>query len=609
MLKDNFGYIGRILEVDLTSGRTEFTPLPDDLADNYLGGKGFGARILYDRLPAGVDPLSPENIIVFAAGPLTGTLTPTSGRSVLCTKSPLTNLWLDSNCGGSFGPEMKSAGCDALVLTGKAAVPSILVIDRGRVEIKEAGDWWGLDTISVHAKVKEEYGEQARVATIGPAGESGVLFANVVADYRAFGRGGAGAMMGAKNLKAIVCRGGFSAKVFNPEEYIRICREAYNELAVDPEAGGGRQIYGTNQILSAMNATGLHPVRNFTKGVFDGADRVSEQTISEFYVRNRACFGCPIYCSKIARVKDGKYAGAFVEGPEFENSWAFGANLDNTDVGAIIQAEYLADYYGFDSISAGSTIGFLMECYQDGLIKREDLGFELKFGDDDAIIKALHMIGRREGPGRDWGLGTKRLEKLIPGSPGKAMQVKGLELPAYEPRGSTGMALAFASADRGGCHLRAWPLGAELLATDGRMDPLAVEYKAEFVMTQQDLFTIFNAATVCMFASSAMTMRQITRLLHAITGREAFASSESIYTAGARINNLVRLFNLREGLTRADDRLPERFMTEALREGPIAGLTVPMDELIDEYYLCRGWDKDGKPIESKLAELGLVEEK
>ena len=409
--------------------------------------------------PRGVAPLSEENILVFATGPLTGTLTPTSGRSVVCTKSPLTGLWLDSNCGGTFGPELKQAGFDYVVIRGRAAEPVILVIENGRAQIRPAGGLWGRDTFVVQAGLKEELGSGFKVATIGPAGEAGVLYSSIIAEYRAFGRGGAGAVMGAKNLKALAVRGTGPVRVADPEGYLRVCREAFNELAINPEAGGGRQDYGTNQILSAMNLTGLHPVKNFQKGVFAGAEKINEETISSLYVRHKACAACPIYCSKISRVKEGPYAGAFVEGPEYENAWAFGAHCENTDLGAVVQAEYLCDLYGLDSISTGSTIGFLMECFEKGLLAESEIGFPLPFGDHQAMIRAVHLIGRAEGPGRLWGRGVRRLGEEIPGAAGAAMHVKGLELPAYDPRGSFGMALAFATSDRGGCHLRSWPIG------------------------------------------------------------------------------------------------------------------------------------------------------
>jgi len=600
------GYVGRILEVDLSRGKIQIRDLEPSLTAGYLGGKGFGARLLFDRLPPGVQPLSEENILVFATGPLTGTLTPTSGRSVVCTKSPLTGFWLDSNCGGTFGPELKQAGFDAVAIRGRAAEPVLLVIEDGAAQLRPAKGLWGQDTFAVQAGLKEELGQDFKVATIGPAGEAGVLYSSIIAEYRAFGRGGAGAVMGAKNLKALAVRGTGPVTVADPEGYLRACREAFNELAINPESGGGRQDYGTNQILSAMNLTGLHPVKNFQAGIFAGAGQINEETISSLYLRHRACTACPIYCSKISRVKTGPYAGAVVEGPEYENAWAFGAHCLNTELGAVVQAEYLCDLYGLDSISTGSTIGFLMECFEKGLLPESEIGFPLPFGDHRAMIRAVHLIGRAEGPGRLWGRGVRLLGEEIPGAAGSAMHVKGLELPAYDPRGSTGMALAYATSDRGGCHLRAWPIGAELLATQNRMDPFSPEYKAEFVRAQQDLFAVLNSAVLCLFSTPGLSMNQVTRFLSTVTGLKALSSAEEVLTIGERTNNLVRLFNLREGLTREDDRLPDRFSTEPLKEGPLEGRLTDLAPMLEEYYFCRGWDAQGRPGEAKLRELGLA---
>jgi aldehyde:ferredoxin oxidoreductase len=599
------GYAGRILDVDLTAGTLSTIALDPVWADAFIGGKGLGAQLLTERLAPGCDPLSEDNVLVLATGPLTGTLAPASGRCVVCTKSPLTGLWLDANCGGFLGPELKMAGWDALVVHGRAPAPALLVIEDGSCRLEPADSLWGRDTFTVHRSIKERLGEEFRVAAIGEAGEKRVLLANIISEYRAFGRGGAGAVMGSKNLKAVAARGTGAVSLADPHGFMRAWREAMNELAIDPEAGGGRQDYGTNVILSCMNESGIHPVRNFQKGVFAGASMVNEESIRDYYVRHRACFGCPIHCSKIARVPRGKYQGTVVEGPEYEDVWSFGAQCENTDIGAIIQAEYLCDLYGLDGISVGNTIGFLMECLQRGLLAPEEVGFPMGFGDHEAMIQAIHLMGRGEGPGALWGEGTRRLSRRIRGSEELAMHVKGLELPAYDPRGSTGMALAYATSDRGGCHLRAWPIGAELLSSENRMDPFSKEFKAEFVKTQQDLFTVLNAAGMCLFAMPALGMRQITQFLGAATGRDGLSSAEAIMVAGERVNNLVRLFNLREGLTADQDTLPRRFLTQPLAEGPCRGRVVDLAPLLREYYTVRGWDARGVPTDRKLRELNL----
>jgi len=599
------GYTGKILDVDLTPAVVSEAELDRSLAEGYMGGKGFGAKILYDQLPPRCEPLSADNILVFATGPLTGTLAPSSGRFEVCTKSPATGLWLDSNCGGYFGPELKFAGYDMVIIRGQAATPMLLVIDDNQFELKPAADLWGVDAITTHRRIKETFGKEYKVACIGPAGENGVLFAGILSEYRALGRGGAGAVMGSKNLKAIAVRGSGSIPVADPDVFMKTCRESFNELANSPDTGGGRQKYGTNVILSLMDEVGLHPVRNFQKGQFEGAAEVNEDAIEAHYVRNKACFGCPIYCSKIAEVKEGKYKGSFTEGPEYENVWSFGANCENVDVGAIIQAEYLCDYYGLDGITAGNVIGFLMECVEKGKLTESDIGFPLAFGNDESIINAIHLIGKAEGPGKLWGQGVKKLADQIDGAQDWAMHVKGLELPAYDPRGSVGMALAYATSDRGGCHLRSWPVGDELLATQGRMDLVSTEFKAELVKTQQDLFGMVNCSGMCLFATFAVNLKQITPFLRSVTGLAVYSSSEEVMKIGERVNNLVRLFNIREGLTRDLDTLPKRFFNEPLGEGPNRGRIVELDQLMDEYYSVRGWDRDGVPGAQKLAELGL----
>ena len=599
------GYTGKILDVNLNSATLSEAELDRSLAQGYMGGKGFGAKILFDELPARCEPLAADNILVIATGPLTGTLAPSSGRFEVCTKSPATGLWLDSNCGGYFGPELKFAGYDMVIIRGKAPKPVLLIIEDNNFELKPAHDLWGVDAITTHRQIKETFGRDYKVACIGQAGEKGVLFAGIISEYRALGRGGAGAVMGSKNLKAIAVRGTGSIPVNDPAVFMRTCREAYNELANSPDTGGGRQKYGTNVILSLMDEVGLHPVRNFQKGKFEGAAGVNEEVISAHYVRDKACFGCPIYCSKIAEVKQGKYKGSFTEGPEYENVWSFGANCENADVGAIIKAEYLCDYYGLDGISAGSVVGFLMECVEKGLLKEDDIGFPMAFGNDESIINAIHLIGQGQGPGKLWGQGVKKLAEQIEGAQDMAMHVKGLELPAYDPRGSAGMALAYATSDRGGCHLRSWPIGDELLATRDRMDLVSLEFKAELVKTQQDLFCMVNCSGMCLFATFAVNLKQITPLLHSVTGLEVFSSSDEVMKIGERVNNLVRRFNIREGLTKELDTLPQRFFSETLKEGPCRDRVVELDQLKEEYYQVRGWDENGIPKKDKLKELGI----
>ncbi len=601
------GYTGKLLRIDLGKRQHSVENIPVDVAKKYIGGKGISAYLLYNELPANCDPLGPENMLVFANGPLTGTLAPASSRVTVSTKSPLTGGWLDSNCGGFWGPELKYAGYDVLVVSGSADEATVLVIEDETVRFEPAAAFSGYDCPATEKALKEKYGADYRIACIGPAGENRLPLAAIIAEGRAFGRGGSGAVMGSKNLKAIVVRGRGSVGIARYEEFLTANNEAMNELTINPDTGGSRPKYGTNSVLSAMDVLGILPVQNFQGIPWSGADKLNEEVLAgQYYKKNKACFACPIRCSKVSRVDGGKYQGSVVEGPEYENVWSFGAQCGNADPGAVVEAERLCDFYGLDSVSAGNAIGFAMECYQRGLISRKQIGFALQFGDDEAMIKLLHLIGKGEGFGQVIGQGVKRAAALIGGNAADfAMHVKGMELPAYDPRAVFGMGLAYATSDRGGCHLRAWPVGAEVLQTQDRMDPYSTEYKADLVKSQQEWFAVVDSVGLCLFATFALTPRQVTLLLTGLTGIEEFAGTDYLMTAGERIYNLTRLFNIREGFGRKDDTLPSRLLKEPMPSGPAKGLTVDLEPMLNEYYLIRGWDEEGVPKKETLDLLEL----
>ena len=600
------GYAGKVLEVDLTSRHIESVELDKDMAEKYVGGKGFGIHTLYNRLHAGCDPLSPENMLVFATGPLTGTSAPASGRMELCTKSPATGLWLDSNAGGSLGPELKYAGYDAVVITGASASPVMLLIEDEAVSLIPADSYWGLDTIETHKRLKDVYSTDHRIACIGQCGELLSPLANVLSEYRSFGRGGAGAVMGSKKLKAMVVNGSGCIKTSDSGEFSRMVRESTNELSNSPDTGAAKPEFGTNVILSLMDYTGIHPTKNFRQSTLED-EPVDEHDVRKYYERHRACFSCTIRCSKIAKVKEGPFKGALTEGPEYETVWSFGAHCGNTDVASIIRAEQLCDEYGVDAVSTGNVIGFLMDCFDRGLITPADTnGLELTWGNAQAIVDAVHLIGKCEGPGKSWALGVKRLEEIIPGAEGFGAHVKGLELPAYDPRASKGMALAYATSDRGGCHLRSWPISEELMNSSNPMGLHTTEFKPELVKGEQDLFCLVNCSGLCLFAAFALSLDQIAPLFESLTGIESFGSAESLLKAGERVNNLVRLFNLREGLTPDQDSLPERFKTEPLPDGPCKGETVDVSTMVSVYYKVRGWTEEGEPSPGLLKKLDIT---
>jgi aldehyde:ferredoxin oxidoreductase len=599
------GYAGKMLEVDLTSGAIEIVELDREMAEKYVGGKGFGIHTIYNRLPVGCDPLGPDNILVFATGPLTGTSAPASGRMELCTKSPATGLWLDSNAGGSLGPELKYAGFDALVVRGAAESPVLLLIEDESASLVPAGTYWGKDAIETHHQLKAEYSIDHKVACIGQSGELLSPLANVLTEFRSFGRGGAGAVMGSKQLKAVVVNGSGSVMASEAGEFSRMVRESTNELANSPDTGSAKPEFGTNVILSLMDYTGIHPNKNFTRSTLDEKP-VDEHDVRKYYERHRACFSCTIRCSKIARVTEGPLKGSYTEGPEYETVWSFGAHCGNTNIPAIIEAEHLCDAYGLDAVSVGNVIGFLMDCYERGLISSSDTdGIELIWGNPEAIVEAVNLIGRRKGAGRDWGLGVRELEKLIPGSEGLGAQVKGLELPAYDPRASKGMALAYATSDRGGCHLRSWPISEEIMNRTNPMGLHTTEFKPEIVKSQQDFHCLVNCSGLCLFAAFTLSLEQIAPLFKSLTGIESFGDAMNLMRAGERVNNLVRLFNLREGLTADLDTLPDRFRTEPLPDGPCKGETVDVEQMVRTYYKVRGWTEDGKPTPELLEKLEI----
>ncbi len=602
------GYAGKILEVDLGSGKIDRVALDRDIAEKYIGGKGFGIHTLFHRLPAGAEPLSADNILVFATGPLTGSAAPASGRLELCTKSPATGLWLDSNAGGSFGPELKYAGYDALIITGAAKVPVLLLIEDEQVAIVEAADYWGLDTIATHKKLKENYSTDHRIACIGQNGELLSPLANVQTEYRSFGRGGAGAVMGSKNLKAVVVNGSGGLKTADSGEFSRMVRESVNELANSPDTGAAKPEFGTNVILSLMDHTGIHPTMNFHRSTLDERP-IDEHDVRKFYKRNRACFSCTIRCSKVARVEEGPFQGAYTEGPEYETVWSFGSHCGNTDVASIIEAEHLCDAYGMDAISVGNVVGFLIDCFEKGLLTSDDTqGLELRWGNSEAIVAATKLIGLRQGPGQAWSRGVAYLEDTIAGARGLGAQVKGLELPAYDPRASKGMALAYATSDRGGCHLRSWPIGEEIMNMTNPLGLHTTEFKPEVVKSQQDLYCLVNCSGLCLFAAFTLTLEQIAPLFSSLTGIESLGNAEKLLEAGERVNNLVRLFNLREGLTAEQDTLPARFTAEPLPDGPRCGATVEVSEMVQTYYKLRGWTEDGKPTRELLDRLEIAAE-
>ena len=600
------GYIGKILRVDLTERRISTEKLDAEIAKKFIGGKGLGAKILYDSLKLGTDPLSPENILIFASGPLTATLAPTSARWAVVTKSPLTNIFLDCQVGGYFGAAMKLAGFDCIIMEGKADSPVYLWVHDGNAEILNAGDLWGKGCFETENTLKKRLGENAHVASIGPAGENLVRYACISVDkYRQAGRGGAGAVMGSKNLKAVAVRSAsYKIEYADPEGFREAAKKALKVIRENSFIPLRRK-YGTPIWVAPVNKAALLPTRNFRTGVFEKAENISGETMRDkIVVKDGTCYNCIIQCWKYTHVESGKYKVDELAGPEYESIALLGSDCGVGSIEAVAHASMLCDDLGLDTISTGNSIAFAMECYERGLLTVEDTdGLELKFGNADAEIEMVKKIAYRKGLGNLLAEGVRRASKKIgDGSEKFAMHVKGLEIPGYDPRGAFGMALAYATSDRGACHQRAWTVRAEI---EGKLEPrFSTKGRARFVKETQDERAMCFSLVLCDFAP--LEVKHFVELLNKATGFNF--TVEDYLKTGERIWNLTRLFNVREGITRKDDTLPPRFMEEPLPEGATKGQVVTkemLDEMLGEYYALRGWDKNGVPTEEKLKELGL----
>ncbi|MDW7730408.1 MAG: aldehyde ferredoxin oxidoreductase family protein [Bacillota bacterium] len=604
-------YMGKLLYIDLSSGKSKEIELNPELAKHYVGGKGFGAKILYDLLPAGTDPLSPQNILMFMSGPLTGTLAPAM-RGCVVTKSPLTGTFADSYFGGHFAQEIRYCGYDGIIIAGAAAEPSYIWIDNGKVEIRSAEGIWGLETFEAVDVIRDEIGDDTvKTAIIGPAGENKVSFALINCEYnRHAGRAGTGAVMGSKNLKALVLHGKKSVKPADAQAFSTAVDQAYKELAED-ETIAGFTTDGTPASIDFANDEQLLPTNNYYNGIFEGAAGLNaEAQRKHFWFRNVACAGCPIACGKVGKIGTGRHRGLISDVVEYETASMIGSNLGLSNIREVAYLVKKCDSLGLDGMSAGGVAGFAIEAYQKGLITSDDTGgLELKFGDVASADFLLDAIASRKGIGDILARGVQEAAKALGDNAADfAVHVKGLESPAWGPRSVPGMGLALATADRGGCHQRAFPI---LYECGGEwngepVDRLGLKGKGEIVAHLQNYLAAVDTFVKCDFATYGITKETYAAMLAAAVGEEY--DVEKLIKLGERVWNQIRLFNLREGFTRADDTLPRRFTEEPLPEGPYAGARISLDDLdhlLDEYYGVRGWDKEGKPTEAKLKELGL----
>ena len=604
------GYTGKILYIDLTTEKIKTESLDKKVAYLLLGGKGLGIWLLYKLSRPRENPLSPNIPLIFATGPLTGTSAPTSSKICVVTKSPATGTVLDSYCGGFFASELKYSGYDCLVITGRAERPSIIVIDNGEVDIRTAERLWGLTTVKVEEEIRKSLGENFKTMVIGPAGERLSPIAGIFSNLRSAGRGGAGAVMGSKKLKAIAVRGKEPVLVYDERKFTKMAWIAHRTLRMSEMTARSMPAYGTANILSVVNESGALPTRNFKSGRFEKAEEISGKSFREkLWIRSYSCsLNCPIACSKIAVINEGKFKGTMVDGPDYETIFSFGSNCGISDKNAISYANYICDMYGIDTISTGGIIAFVMELYEKGLIKSQDLdGIKATWGNVEALIRLVEKIAKGEGVGKFLQLGVKRISEKYPDSTKYAMQVKGLEVPGYEPRAAQGMGLCYAVSERGACHLRAYTAGGELLGHLGGIDPSSHNrLKVLYAIDRQDEKAVVDSSVLCFFTLFGLTLKEIYQMIVPCTGFN-YENEMELKILGERVITLARLFNVREGFGKKDDRLPERFLKEPLPEGPLKGQTVHLDQMLSEYYSARGWDEEGIPTKEKLKQLKLME--
>ncbi len=606
------GWVGKILWVDLGKAELNEETLDPQVAKDYIGGRGLGIYYLLRGLNPKCDPLSSENILVMATGPLTGTGAPTGSRYMVMTKSPLTGAVTCSNSGGYFPRELKRSGFDGIVFIGRAKTPVYLWIEQGKSELREAGHLWGKNTHDTTDLLLQETDAKARIACIGPAGERQVLFASIMNDRdRAAGRSGVGAVMGSKNLKAVVVRGKDKIPLAD-----KIGFKALNKQILDGFKKGvketplGLTVNGTAGVVVATQSFGVLPTKNWQQGTFEGWEKIQgEQLTENFLVRNAACYSCPIGCGRKTRVVSPEFAGEG-EGPEYETIYAMGSNCMIDNLAAITKANYLCNELGMDTISMGATIACAMELVDRGFLPEDEIGRSLKWGDAEALVELTRMTGYREGFGDKLAEGSYRLASRY-GHSELAIVSKKQEFPGYEPRGAQAMGLAYATSPIGGSHMRGDPAYFELFGIPKPVDPHEWKGKAKLTKSFQDLSAIIDSVGLCIFfAVRNLTEKSldvpptgIMEYLNAATGADY--TLDELLRAGERIITAERLFLNKAGFSRKDDTLPKRLTDEPMPTGPAKGMVCHLAEMLDEYYQEQNWTSDGIPKQARLKELGL----
>ncbi len=611
----------KVLRVDLTAGTVSEEPLNMEWAAEYIGQRGLATRYIVEETDPKVDPMSPDNKIIFATGPLTGTAASTGGRYSVITKSPLTGAIACSNSGGFIGAEIKAAGWDMIIVEGKSASPVMLNVINDKAELMPADDLWGTTVWETDKKIHQMTGDpQTRIAAIGRPAEKGCLYSAVVNDlHRAAGRSGVGTVMGSKNLKAIAVRGTLGVgNIKDPQRFLTETLEQKKVLAENAVTGEGLPALGTQVLMNVINEMGSLPTNNMQTTQFAGAHNISGEAMLEprksdgkpNLTTNGACFGCTIACGRISTIDRTHFTVADKPeywgnsgGLEYEAAWAMGADTGVDDLDAVTYVNFICNEDGMDPISFGATVAAAMELFEKGAISTEQTGgMELKFGSAEALAWAAEAVATGEGFGADLGLGSKRLcEKY--GHPELSMTVKGQEFPAYDPRGIQGMGLTYATSNRGACHLRGYTVASEVLGIPEKTDPAATEGKAGLVKAFQDATAAVDSMGLCVFTTFAWTLDNMAPQMDAAC--EGDWTVDRLLEAGERIWNLERDYNMKAGLTAADDTLPERLLKEASKSAPTEGQVCRLDEMLPEYYSLRGWTTDGNLTDETRQKFSL----
>ncbi|MCB1505419.1 MAG: aldehyde ferredoxin oxidoreductase family protein [Hyphomicrobiaceae bacterium] len=614
------GWNGKILRVNLTEGTVKSEPLNMDWAQKYLGLRGLASKYLIEEIDPKVDALGPDNKLIFATGPLTGTAASTGGRYSVVTKGALTNAIACSNSGGYFGAEFKFAGWDMMIVEGKAPKPVYISIIDDKCEIRDAADIWGKSVWDTDEWIKKRHQDpMMHIAAIGVAGENQVLYSCIVNDlHRAAGRSGVGAVMGSKNLKAVAVRGTGGVKVKDGMRFMKATREAKKVLQENAVTGAGLPAYGTQVLMNVINEAGAMPTRNSRDVQFENAHDISAEAMATprktdgkpNLLTNQACFGCTIACGRISKIDETHFTiqnkPQYMHasgGLEYEAAWALGSNTGVDDLEALTYVNFICNEQGLDPISFGATVSAAMELYELGLINQETTGgIDLKFGSAEALVKCVELTGKAEGFGKELGLGSLRLCTKY-GRPELSMSVKGQEFPAYDSRGIQGMGLTYATSNRGACHLRSYTVSSEILGIPEKTDPLTTDGKPALVKAFQDATAAVDSTGLCIFTTFGWTLNDIAPQVDAACTGEW--SPERLLETGERIWNMERVFNNKAGFTAKDDSLPARLVSEPAKTGPAQGLVNGLAKMLPEYYALRGWTNDGVPTNETLSRLEL----